>query len=97
MKLYIDTRDNQKTRVGLDGNITERPAKENKSQQLLPMIKEILEENKKNLKDLTKIEVEVGPGSFTGIKIGVAVANTLGWVFNIPINGQKQVEPKYEE
>ena len=97
MKLYIDTRDNKKTKVGLDDKIIESPAKENKSQQLLPLIQKILDENKKDLKDLTEIKVEVGPGSFTGIKIGVAVANALGWALEIPVNGQKQVEPRYEE
>ena len=54
MKLYLDTRDSQKTIVGLDKNSMERPAGPDKSQQVLKLIKEILKKNKKSLKDLTE-------------------------------------------
>ncbi|MFH1536127.1 MAG: hypothetical protein ABIC96_03620 [Patescibacteria group bacterium] len=35
------------------------------------------------------IEVETGPGSFTGLRVGVSVANALGFALNIPVNGKK--------
>lgn len=41
------------------------------------------------LEGLEGIEVETGPGSFTGIRVGVAVANALGYSLNIPVNGKK--------
>lgn len=37
---------------------------------------------------LKAIEVETGPGSFTGIRIGVSVANALGFSLGIPVNGK---------
>ncbi len=58
------------------------------SQVLLPLIKKLLEKNNINFKDLKGIEVELGPGSFTGLKIGASVANALGFSLNIPVNGK---------
>jgi len=98
MKLYINTSDNQKTVVGLDKERLEKPTGPDKSQQVLGLINQILKKNKKTLKDLTEIEVETGPGSFTGLRVGLAVANALGWALKIPINGEKiggLVEPIY--
>lgn len=96
MKLYIDTRDNGKTIVGLEDIRLEKPTGSNKSQQVLVLIDQILKKHKKTLQDITEIEVETGPGSFTGLRVGVAVANTLAWVLRIPVNGKtKSIEPTY--
>lgn len=97
MVLFINTSDNQKTVVSLDNDRLEKPTGIDKSQQVLKLINEILEKKKKTLKDITEIEVETGPGSFTGLRVGVAVANTLAWTLKIPVNGQKMVKPEYKE
>ena len=52
----------------------------------MPMIKEIFDENNLNVKDLKKIIVVNGPGSFTGIRIGVSIAKTMAYALNIDIN-----------
>lgn len=97
MKLFIDTSDNQKTIVGLDEKRLEKPTGMDKSEQALGLIDEILKKNKKKMSDITEIEVNLGPGSFTGLKVGVAIANTLGFALDIPVNGQRKlVLPKYE-
>lgn len=69
------------------------------SQVLLPMIVKILKKNKADFSDLTGVEVNVGPGSFTGTRVGVSVANALGFALNIPVNGKKGkiVQPLYEK
>ena len=59
------------------------------SQVLLPMIVKILKKNKISFADLTGVEVATGPGSFTGTRVGVAVANALGFALDIPVNGKK--------
>ena len=71
-----------------------------KSQVVLLLIDEILKKNKLRLNDLTKIEVNLGPGSFTGIRVGVSVANTLGTFLKVPVNGKKVgdlAEPLYNK
>lgn len=69
------------------------------SQVLLPAIQKILKRNRKKLTDLTEIQVNPGPGSFTGTRVGVTVANALGFALNIPVNGKKGkiILPKYEK
>jgi len=99
LKLYIDTSDNQKIIVGLDKKRWEFKTKKPKSQKLLELIDKTLKKQKKNLKDVTEIEVNLGPGSFTGLRVGISVANTLAWALKVPINNKKigkLVEPKYE-
>jgi len=97
MELYIDTRDNSKTIVGLNSFRLEKPTGPAKSQQVLNLIDRILKKHKKTLKDITEIKVNLGPGSFTGLRVGVSVANTLAWALKIPVNGKRQiVTPVYE-
>ena len=69
------------------------------SQALLPLIVKILERRKIKFSDLVGIEVNPGPGSFTGTRVGVTVANVLGYVLDIPVNGKKGkiVIPIYEK
>lgn len=55
------------------------------SKEALPRIISVF--NKANItpNDLDKIIVVTGPGSFTGIRIGVTIAKTIAWSLNIPI------------
>jgi len=44
-----------------------------------------LESQGRQLKDLNGIAIYKGPGSFTGLRIGLSVANTLADSLNLPI------------
>lgn len=55
------------------------------SETLLPSIDKILKESNLTIKDLNKIFISIGPGSFTGIRIGVTVAKTIAWGFKLDI------------
>jgi len=48
-------------------------------------IKEVLDKEGKSLKGLDGIVAYKGPGSFTGLRIGLTVANALSYAENIPI------------
>lgn len=61
------------------------------SQALLNLIQEALKEAELELKDIAEIKVAVGPGSYTGLKVGAAIANALGFALGIPVNGKKMV------
>lgn len=66
------------------------------SHDLVPLIEEALHENKLTFTDISEISVHTGPGSFTGLRVGIAVANTLGLLLGVPVNGKKAIAtPKY--
>ncbi|MBI4039682.1 hypothetical protein HY388_02535 [Candidatus Daviesbacteria bacterium] len=84
MILKIDTTDRQKIQVELtdakSGKI-DSIEKHNQvgSQVLLVAIEELLSKNGVLLSDLKEVQVNRGPGSYTGTRVGVAVANALSW------------------
>lgn len=55
------------------------------SVSLLPAVEELLTESGLTLGDMDYFSANVGPGSFTGIRIGVCTANAFGYVFNKPL------------
>lgn len=48
-------------------------------------INELLRSQHKSLKDIQGVVVYKGPGSFTGLRIGITVANALAYSVHIPI------------
>ena len=55
------------------------------SENLMPLIDELLKRNGIGLKDIDLIAVSVGPGSFTGIRIGIASIKPMAEIYNIPV------------
>lgn len=62
------------------------------SEKLLPAIHSILERNQKTISDLSAIVVGQGPGSFTGLRIGITTANALSFALKIPVLGFSSLE-----
>ena len=60
-------------------------AQRQSAQRVLPMISELLLDAKIQLSDIDIIAVVAGPGSFTGVRIGVAVAQGLSMSAAIPV------------
>lgn len=89
MKLFIDTSSNQKTVVGLDELRLEKDSSVWHSQIVIPLIQELLKQKKAQIGDIRKIEVVTGPGSYTGLRVGAAIANALGFALKVPVNGRK--------
>jgi len=100
MILKIDTTQTLKTQVFLknsEGEHVDSLTKERKygSQTLIPQILAILKKNKLGFCDLKSIEVNLGPGSYTGVRVGAAVANALSWALDLKINDKKKGELVY--
>ena len=55
---------------------------------LLSYLQSQLEAQQKTWKDLTGLGVFKGPGSFTGLRIGITVLNTISYSEGIPIVGE---------
>ena len=66
--------------------------KQDHSSRLMPAIVNLLAQVDVEAKDLTEIIVAQGPGSYTGIRIGVTVAKSLAWALDIPVKGVSSLE-----
>jgi tRNA threonylcarbamoyladenosine biosynthesis protein TsaB len=57
------------------------------AERLLPLIAAVLDEAGCSPADLTGIAVSIGPGSFTGLRIGLSAAKGLAWAHGLPVVG----------
>ena len=92
--LYIDTSsDYLYSGIIIDDKLVssiKRKYEKDLSKEALPKIIELFDKADITPKDLDKIIVVNGPGSFTGIRIGITIAKTIAWALNInitPISG----------
>ncbi len=98
MILYIDSTDNKKTLVKVGDKEFVNEVSSPREQNILLFIKQSMESLGVKPKDLTEITVNTGPGSFTGSRLGVTIANALGFSLNIPVNGSMvPVEVTYSQ
>lgn len=62
------------------------------SRTLLPMAEELVKGLDRTMADIGLVAVSHGPGSFTGLRIGLAEAKGLGWALQIPAVGVSTLE-----
>lgn len=90
MKLTIDTTNSKEIRVNLqkgEERIEEISVSQNgRAESILNLVDRVLKKNNLDVRDIKEIQFKKGPGSYTGLKAGVAVANALSFALNIPIN-----------
>ena len=84
MKLYLDT-STSKTILKLDNQAYEWDSGRNLARDLLKYIHDRMQEQGADWQDLTEITFMSGPGSFTGLRIGATVVNTLASELKIPL------------
>ena len=101
--LTIDTskRETATITLSIDGKayVSSAPTDTRKAQVVLPLIEKILKEHELSLVDISKLYAPLGPGSFTGLRVGASIVNTIGSVLHIPINDKSLgvlLEPVYE-
>ena len=103
--LKIDTSDNKKIIVGIEKNgkiknEVQVSSKILKSESTLSKIEQVLKKNNLRIEDISGVNVNVIAGSYTGIRVGAAIANTLGFLLKIPINNEKIgvfAKPRYNK
>lgn len=89
--LAIDTSNQAMSIAVLDdekviGEITTN-IKRNHSERLMPAIDELMKDVQWQSSELNRIVVAKGPGSYTGLRIGVTVAKTLAWTLGVELVG----------
>ena len=87
--------------LDIDGNRTLKLKKTQNigtSQITLPLIERTVIASRISIDNVSDIYVHIGPGSFTGLRVGASVANALGYLLDIPVNGgTTSVVPDYQD
>lgn len=55
------------------------------AESLTPMIQFLMQQVGIDMVDLSAIAVDVGPGLFTGMRVGIASAHTMAWALDLPV------------
>lgn len=66
--------------------------KKNHSIRLMPAIDQVMKETGTKPEELDRIAVAHGPGSYTGVRIGLTTAKTMAWSLGIPVVGVSSLE-----
>lgn len=61
------------------------------SERLMPTVARLLEDLAMGLSDIEAVTVTSGPGSYTGIRIGVTTAKTLAWARGLPLYSESSL------
>lgn len=85
MKLYLDTSTPQ-TILRLDETEYRIDLGNQLAEKLLQVLHQKLQENHVDWTDISEITFMAGPGSFTGLRIGAAIVNTLADQLDIPLH-----------
>lgn len=85
-QLIAEAGDGRKTQIGLAS------ARGNHSETVLPLIQAVLDKADCQLADLAAIAIATGPGSFTGLRIGLALVKGLAYDGNLPVIGVSSLE-----
>ena len=62
-------------------------AQGSQAEGLMPLLDRIVAHSPDGFRSLTRVAVSIGPGSFTGIRIGVAAARGIGLACKVPVVG----------
>lgn len=93
--LFIDTHDlDLVIALYKDKQLKDKEIKEslrNHSDYTMLIIDEIIKRNNIGIHDIKEILVVNGPGSFTGVRIGVTIAKMLAYTLNIPIKSMDSI------
>ena len=92
LMLALDTSSSAITVALYDGESvlaehTDRSGTPRHGEVLAPAIQRLVESGGVAITDLTDIAVGVGPGPFTGLRIGLVTARVLGFTLGIPVHG----------
>lgn len=88
--LAIDTATDVRAGVARDGLVVARgvvPDRRAHAEQLLPLVQRVLATAGATPSELTGVVVGVGPGPFTGLRVGVAAAVTLAEALGVTVRG----------
>ena len=97
--VLIDTHDKEVLfALYKDGKVLDKINKESNmrhSEIAMPSLIELIERNNLKINDIDEIFTVIGPGSFTGVRIGVTIAKTLAYLLKKPIRSISSIDLEY--
>ena len=97
--VLIDTHDKEVLFVLYkDGKVKDQINKESNmrhSEIAMPSLIDLIERNGLKINDIDEIFTVIGPGSFTGVRIGVTIAKTLAYLLKKPIRSISSIDLEY--
>lgn len=90
IELFLDTTDRLKAKITI--KVDEKKYREiiesekPQSNLVLPAIEKLCDKAGILPEKIEKISVATGPGSYTGVRLGISIANAFGLAVNIPVN-----------
>ena len=99
MKLYLDT-STPETILKLNDKEYRYTFANDLAEKFLAWLRDKLADNNSDFQDITEITFMSGPGSFTGLRIGASIVNTLARELSIPLydhhgNKHEVIIPEY--
>jgi tRNA threonylcarbamoyl adenosine modification protein YeaZ len=88
--LGIDTATDVRVGLARDGVVIAAEAVNDRrahAEQLVPLVRQVVEQAQVSLAEITEVVVGVGPGPFTGLRVGVAAALTLAEALSVGVRG----------
>ena len=88
--LAIDTSTDVRVGLAADGAVLASAAVTDSrahAERQMPLVVSTLAESGRTLAEVGQLVVGVGPGPFTGLRVGVVTAHTLGFVLGVPVRG----------
>jgi len=99
--LLIDTTDRNEVKITIKtprGNFEKIGLRTTEADITLLTIEKLLQESGIKINEIDDIQIKEGPGSFTGVRIGVSIANTLSFALSKSVKEKalgETVEPIY--
>ena len=97
--LLIDTHDKDVLfALYKDGKVVDfinRESNMRHSEIAMPSLIELIEKNGLTIHEIDEIFTIIGPGSFTGVRIGVTIAKTLSYLLKKPIRSISSIDLEY--
>lgn len=90
--IKIDTSQGRLTEITLQMNgsikILRKEREFSGDQNVVELLDTLLRENALTIKDIKAMQFVTGPGSFTGLRVGAAIANAFAFGLQISVNGK---------
>jgi len=97
MKLYLDSTVPKQVIIRLNDQESVFKVDSPRDQDILANILSVLKDHGLSWQDIDQLEVNPKGESFTGVRLGVAIANALGFALGLSVNGQQPpIEPEYD-